>query len=107
VPAPPKDVLHPAFEVSNRIVRSSSFFGDYLLTPVAPLDIERSCEAAEQLVFRDRPVVFLVRDHAEMSHFLAVQLTPLIAVSPLLLLLCWHTMLHTERHMVTMLQMQM
>lgn len=42
---------------------------------------------ANVLVFRRQPVVFMVRDHAEMGHFLTVQLAPPVVVSPQVVLL--------------------
>jgi len=80
----------PHMDVANAhtpVIKLSSFFGEYHLTPVPPSNIQANCEANGLLMFKGQPVVFMVRDHAEMSHFLTVQLAPLVVVSPLVVLL--------------------
>lgn len=80
----------PHMDVANAdtpVNKLSSFFGEYHLTPVPPSNIQANCEANGLLMFKGQPVVFMVRDHAEMSHFLTVQLAPLVVVSPLVVLL--------------------
>jgi len=80
----------PHMDVANAdtpVIKLSSFFGEYHLTPVPPSNIQTNCEANGLLVFRNQPVVFMVRDHAEMGHLLTVQLAPLVAVSPQVVLL--------------------
>lgn len=68
-------------------IKLASFFGEYHLTPAPPSNIQTNCEANGLLMFKGQPVVFMVRDHAEMGHFLTVQLAPLVVVSPLVVLL--------------------
>ena len=69
-------------EVMPTHVQSASFFGDFWLAPAPKQEVEALCHLPEQKVFASQPVVFLVRDHAQMSHFLTVQLAPLYAVRP-------------------------
>ncbi|DBA70033.1 TPA: hypothetical protein ACH3X2_012330 [Trebouxia sp. C0005] len=89
MPAPARDNV-PCMDVANAdrpVIKLSTFFGECCLAPVPASNIQTSFEANGQLVFRGQPVVFMVHDHAEMGHFLTVQLAPLVVVSRRVVLL--------------------
>lgn len=65
---------------SQSSIQSAGFFGDYYLLPAPEQDIKWNCQQPGQLVLDSQPVVFLVRDHAQLSHFLTVQVAPLYMV---------------------------
>ena len=64
--------------VSN-VTKLINFFGDIYLEDSPSEDFQRLCAHAHQKL-TGPPIVFLVRDHNQMGHFLTVQLAPLIMV---------------------------
>ena len=77
--SPGEQLAHSDTE-SQPVIQSQGFFGDYFLLPTPDQDMQMKCQQAGQLVLDSQPVVFLVRDHAQLSHFLTVQLAPLYMV---------------------------
>ena len=63
----------------SHVTKLTNFFGEFCLEEVDSCGFSFSCEHA-QLRLTGPPVVFLVRDHSQMGHFLTVQVAPLIAV---------------------------
>ena len=74
-------------------VQSAGFVGDYFLLPAPMQDIEWKCQQPGQLVLDSQPAVYLLQDHAQLSHFLTVQVAPLYMVhGHNLFCLCGHMM---------------